>query len=782
MTMKAGKTNTQDLEQVKKTSSNQALAIKQYTHNSSNGETLSFKANDFSSNTRGWLESSNVQVNPAHASNKPTMSKSNILLSSEMSQKDVLGTVSDEDILKLTEMTVRLPELTNPASKSTSKSKTKRHQRHNLHSLQTKKPKDTKNVDNMITSNHAASNICKSNDQTNPIEHDKRRSRLPVAVNEIEENNKKSEAALIADEFYQKNPRTDHSELFLFNHHSSSSTGLLRIHSVNITPSSDILLKKKNISLVGQRRHSFGSVQQPLIEGEELKSTWKPQTDMNELKEERQEPNYLSEEEEEVFMFDFFSLPSELKNLVDIYDKKGKMERKRMKVNFKEQTNYDNEEGVIPPIETVDYQDFIGGDEEIDFESNPIRDIAIIRTTRSDNVEFTKLIQLTSNDLLDNGPLLDLRVSLFGNITKSSQNNKIDTHVINEDTIITEANEFDIDEQEEFNEVLRNVENRLDHLEIFKKDSTQFLQDHINSLESLKLFDRLHLKNTTTNENDSLLRPTLPRISSHPSFGLNSIIHPIVPEYHDDSDSLLSSSSSISSHQSSSSSGIILRPNENTLRHKESSNRYSSDHHRHSMYINPTDIIIKTCDPFDDRLDEIRQVIRSLEGDLDEFKVSLKNTEDLVNDVQLEMDDFKNRMEFYIKDIPESHYSALKKLEVDIESILSKRAKNPWLETGYALLSYLLTCFALLIWIIIYVLKRVKRVILFPKKLWKTYSDYLVERNKAVKEASLRSVMGSDMQRHDFKEEEISMTATTPIPTSSSLLKRSAAAVVADKP
>ena len=29
---------------------------------------------------------------------------------------------------------------------------------------------------------------------------------------------------------------------------------------------------------------------------------------------------------------------------------------------------------------------------------------------------------------------------------------------------------------------------------------------------------------------------------------------------------------------------------------------------------------------------------------------------------------------------------------MDIESILANRAKNPWLDTGYALLSYLLTC------------------------------------------------------------------------------------------
>lgn len=104
---------------------------------------------------------------------------------------------------------------------------------------------------------------------------------------------------------------------------------------------------------------------------------------------------------------------------------------------------------------------------------------------------------------------------------------------------------------------------------------------------------------------------------------------------------------------------------------------------------------------------------------------------------------------------------------MDIESILSKRAKSPWLDTGYALLSYLLTCklfcslyievrlcktsplirmliivFALLVWIVIYILKLGQKVILFPRQLWKAYSDYLVERNKVVKKASMQSVVG----------------------------------------
>lgn len=75
------------------------------------------------------------------------------------------------------------------------------------------------------------------------------------------------------------------------------------------------------------------------------------------------------------------------------------------------------------------------------------------------------------------------------------------------------------------------------------------------------------------------------------------------------------------------------------------------------MYIDHTEV--KTSDPFTYRQEEISCLIKSLKSELIEFKSSLQNTEDLVNDVQVDMDDFRNRMETYIKDIPESHYSAV---------------------------------------------------------------------------------------------------------------------------
>jgi hypothetical protein len=57
---------------------------------------------------------------------------------------------------------------------------------------------------------------------------------------------------------------------------------------------------------------------------------------------------------------------------------------------------------------------------------------------------------------------------------------------------------------------------------------------------------------------------------------------------------------------------------------------------------------------------------------------------------------------------------------------------------------FFILVFALAVWIIIYILKWGKKVVLFPRKLWHVYSDYLVERNKLVKKASMQSVAGRD--------------------------------------
>ncbi|OBZ82056.1 hypothetical protein A0J61_09894, partial [Choanephora cucurbitarum] len=82
--------------------------------------------------SRGWLESVSVQVKPSRSLDRkpppPTLVEPKKTLPPHLSQKDVLGAVSDEDILKLTEITAQLPKLTTlntkPSKPSTPISKT----------------------------------------------------------------------------------------------------------------------------------------------------------------------------------------------------------------------------------------------------------------------------------------------------------------------------------------------------------------------------------------------------------------------------------------------------------------------------------------------------------------------------------------------------------------------------------------------------------------------------------------------------------------------------------
>ncbi|GAN06725.1 hypothetical protein MAM1_0134c06213 [Mucor ambiguus] len=735
-------------------SASSSAALNTNTSNS-NSTNDTFKLND--ANSRGWLESSGVRVNPSRSLEKKSHHRKQ---TKEVSQKDILGAVSVEDIFKLTEMTARLPEVTPQAS--TSKSKHKNHHRRTSEPASTaQKPSEMPTTvsattlgaptelpvmttsSDLITSSSSKSSLSSS---LEPVQEHKRSSWL----HRKKKDTNKTAAASIVDEFYLKNPKEDDV--------------LSRIHSINITPLSDIKFghkkgsnqhKESDVSKQESRRHSFDNhtkAKERELETKEEAAQDVAKRDVHEkqpdsflhlpsdgILEERDQVHAVidkrqseeldeDEQKEEIVTvkFDYFTLPTEVKGLIDAYEYKGRVERKRMVVKFRkgnslasssdntsslmqedddEDDYYDDEEeeeedGVDNNSkDVVYYRDLIVGEyEKINYRSNPVRDIAILSTTLSDNIEFIKLIQLSSEDPPDQGPLLDLHVSMFGDQSSDTDMNN---------------------EAEEFETILQNIQSRLVILDAFKKESNSFLQDHISTMESLNLYQR---------QNNEI--PKLSRTYSQPSF----------TPYTEEPDaisyaSLSSSGSSFAStdSSSSSSSGVILRPTREMLSHRSSYNR-----HAQSMYIDHTEV--KTSDPFTFRQEEISCLIRSLKSELVEFKSSLQNTEDLVNDVQVDMDDFRNRMETYIKDIPESHYSALKKLEVDIESILSKRAKNPWLDTGYALLSYLLTLFALVVWIVIYILKWGKKVVLFPRKLWRDYSDYLVERNKVVKKASMRSV------------------------------------------
>ncbi|KAG2208336.1 hypothetical protein INT47_006192 [Mucor saturninus] len=264
----------------------------------------------------------------------------------------------------------------------------------------------------------------------------------------------------------------------------------------------------------------------------------------------------------------------------------------------------------------------------------------------------------------------------------------VDLHV----SLFGEENSDDVN-AEEFQDTIQSIEQNLERFQSFKRNADSFLVDHLETMQSLNLYSHADL----------------PRNSSFPSLQSSAILteepEPLTP----------------------SSSSLTRRTTYEIRKEKYSRNA-------RSMYSSSSEY------PFDCRQKEIMSLVNSLQNELNRFKQSLEKTEHFVNHVQLDMDDTRLRMETYIKDIPETHYSSLKKLEVDIESILSNRAKNPWLDRGYALLSYFLTLFALGVWIVIYILKLGKTILLFPKRLWSAYSDYLIERNKHVKKASMMSV------------------------------------------
>lgn len=110
--------------------------------------------------------------------------------------------------------------------------------------------------------------------------------------------------------------------------------------------------------------------------------------------------------------------------------------------------------------------------------------------------------------------------------------------------------------------------------------------------------------------------------------------------------SLQSASKQQLSDEPESNDGFIRRPIHESRKEKYNRNT-------RSMYASNKEY------PFDCRQREIMSLVSNLKNELHKFKDSLEKTEDLVTNVQVDMDDTRNRMETYIKDIPESHYSTV---------------------------------------------------------------------------------------------------------------------------
>ncbi|KAF7721680.1 hypothetical protein EC973_004301 [Apophysomyces ossiformis] len=419
-------------------------------------------------------------------------------------------------------------------------------------------------------------------------------------------------------------------------------------------------------------------------------------------------------------LLDYDSLPDDVILLLKKYEDSGKMELNYRKVKRMQKDEYVDSDNDGSDNKDDDGEEEDGEDDDEDDEGDNeeavnaakiisseyfpmkrdagikpvIKRIARVHASQDDTYEFVKLGQIADNESFGTG--------------------------------------FKSYEQEEMETFSKTVDERLETLQKVSQKAKQFLNDHCDVMDSLGLDDietqcNLYGSRHSMKGYKSALVKGGSECRPHVSFA-------VAP----------SSSSSNSSCNSSQSINPPLSGSAHEPMITSSRYNYASIRRAPSLLLN--NIPYRSVNPFDYRQEEVRLGVEALRNEMLEFKRALCSTEELVRDVQIDVNDTRNRMEVYIKDIPESQYSALKKLEVDIEAILANRAKNPWMDTGYALLSYLLTG----VWIIICVLKWGRKVILFPHKLWCTYSEYINERNKAVKRASIRSVVGpSDRPREE---------------------------------
>ncbi|KAI8145304.1 hypothetical protein BJV82DRAFT_33762 [Fennellomyces sp. T-0311] len=90
-----------------------------------------------------------------------------------------------------------------------------------------------------------------------------------------------------------------------------------------------------------------------------------------------------------------------------------------------------------------------------------------------------------------------------------------------------------------------------------------------------------------------------------------------------------------------------------------SSRRYSSSIHRVPSLLLDPHLPYDSINPFDYRQEEVRLGVCALENEMGDFKRDLQITEELIRDIQIDINDTRLRMSSYIKDIPETHYSAV---------------------------------------------------------------------------------------------------------------------------
>lgn len=368
-------------------------------------------------------------------------------------------------------------------------------------------------------------------------------------------------------------------------------------------------------------------------------------------------------------MFDYDTLPDEVIGLLKEYEKMGRLEIRESAVNSNRRTDMqaehedgdgqddeeeeeegeedEDDEAFIDPSKLIaGVRDILGTNaaDQVDDDSR-VRRIAIVQASKNDTAEFVKLIHLAEDDALTSGPLVDLHVSLLGD-----QN---DSH----------------EDQEDVHTLLREVDTRIVELETLTKESRSFMDKNSETIDNLAL-DELEncggasrLSSSHQGSSSSNRKNLYRAVDDTVIELIDDKLNPTRPSFLLDTPPV--SSSSISSSSSSSGNALPSTINATPSPHKPDSSprrySYSSIHHTPSLLFD-TFLPYRSFNPFDYRQEEVRIGVCTLQNEIGDFKRALSETEKLIRDIQNDIDDTRQRMALYLKDIPETHYSAVSRM------------------------------------------------------------------------------------------------------------------------
>ncbi|CAO3598607.1 unnamed protein product [Absidia cylindrospora] len=387
--------------------------------------------------------------------------------------------------------------------------------------------------------------------------------------------------------------------------------------------------------------------------------------------------------------------------------------------NHMHKTVGEKDDGAIP---TIEFSNVIGGDAYYSWVNRRrlsnvnvgTRCIAEIHIAVENDTGFYKLTQLAEETMLIKGRLLNLFVSF----------------------VVPSKMDIDIASNLQENSILsQNANDRLLSLDPFIDNAKLFLNERAQGYRAFASTDD-SINNT---QHRQQRRPgqyygSRKNFDSNSEAGVNCT---------NNSSCSLSSISSIASILSSTSASKNQQSVTPATAEATATSPLSSFHsNRSSTFLQSLWSYVpnREYNTYEYRQDQLRNAVSDLRRGMDEFKRSLEDTENMVHSVKIDMNDTKAKMDIYLKDVPETHYSELKRLEVSIESILANRAKSRGMELLYWLLTALLTGCAFLLWAVIWALKCGQTVISFPGKMIKAFNEHMEERNKVVKQVGMRIV------------------------------------------